>query len=444
MAHITVWMTSTEYAYQYRPDHEFAQDPLIVGVHFDPHAKQPSTTAFNIPVNSEKILHLPSTEFVKMLEEPHRLDHYCSLINERGRVHVYQGQRVTVKVPLTPLLNGALVVSRKLEEGRRSMFDAPFFVPYENIEEIKFLRPELPSEPTNKLEDVANLLSSFAPDADRYADGTPKDRARYPPQISGPIPTSRPWPDVAADAYLASLPKPMETTNLLVALDPAVAAGFLLTMDLTNIDVAVNSMTQTANSFFKIYEDQERLTSTRLPWWKEALKVMANGYTSLGTVAKLTRSMGSQEYEVMRQPVYTLRNHLGIMFRRTGKEPMDPANHKTDSPAWWWKDHKEWKKLRTKTQDEEKQEITSENQGARRKRIRRPRFNKGNSRLHNRGGKSEEDQADEEQEPEVPEGAPPGKTAKGANTKKVKPSKVQGPRHTRCQLNKKTGEWWFY
>ena len=51
MAHITVYMTLTEYAYQYRPDHEFAQDPLIAGVHFDAQAKQPSTTAFTIPIS---------------------------------------------------------------------------------------------------------------------------------------------------------------------------------------------------------------------------------------------------------------------------------------------------------------------------------------------------------------------------------------------------------
>jgi len=326
------------------------------GFVYDLKTRRSTTALFDVPAEGRLVLQVSLEKFHHMLDQVNTLDHYLSLVNEPERIHLLNRNRVTVALPTIP--DGKLIATFLPADGRRSLFLQVQEVPYERVEEIRFITEKEQRSDVGQVstkEQMLAMAQALAPDANFYANGMPKDRSRYPPQISQTIPASAIFQEAAADAYLAVIPSPLTATNQLVALDPPIAAAFLMSLQSETLDETIAALIATVEKYFDVYASAEKLQSpsTTFHWWKKAMKVMQAGYKALGVIIILANNRGRQEYELVKDAVYSLRNHLGIMFRRTGKEPSKPSSLETECPAWWHREHEEFKKAKPKKGDAE-------------------------------------------------------------------------------------------
>ena len=327
------------------------------GFVYDIKLRRSTTELFEVPPGSRLILQVPVDKFHSLLDQGGRLDHYLSLVNDPTQVFSNSRGRVTISLPTVP--DGRLILTSLPPDGRRTLFAQVQEISYDRIEDVRFIVIEKERAADNSQastkEQMLAMAQAMSPDANFYANGMPKDRSRYPPQISQPIPASAIFQDAAADSYLAVIPSPLTAANPLVALDPPIAAAFLSSLPSEAIDETLNTLIATVDKYFDVYASQEKLQSeaSTFQWWKKALKVMQAGYRSLGVIIILAQKRDRIEFDLVRDVVYAIRNHLGIMFRRTGKEPCKPSSLESDCPAWWHREHEEFKKNKPKKGESE-------------------------------------------------------------------------------------------
>jgi len=419
------------------------------GFEYDCRLKQVTTLLYEPPHGDARlVLQVSLDRFGVMLDNIKRFNHYLSLISNEQRIHRYRQERVTVSLPgVSATRNGKVMITVRPPDGRVSFFEQTEEVAWEKLEDILMIpsREEAQmAESINKnaSAEVPSWLMAIAPDANHYADGTPKDRSRYPPQISTKIPNTTVWHDAAADAYVATIPSPVNPTNVLIALDPALAAAFLLTVGPNDVEDSVSQMIQTVEKQFDVYLDAEKLnTALTFHWWKKAYRVMQSAYRSLGLAASQCQVSGQIDYENVRDLVYVLRYHLGVMYRRTSKKPTKPTSVETDTPAWWYKEYEDFRKTKAGVEDTEK-EGTQENdlKGSSQKKglkALRERQRLGGRPWPYRPRRVPRKQEEGDHEPEVQPEEPEKKKTK------VEPNFLPGKKHTKAFFNKATGQWVF-
>jgi len=308
MAHVLLYMSAEKIAACLKSADDLTNGGR--GLEYNYLTKQVTANLFDIPHGGRLVLDVVLERFNAMVDNMPRLEYYLSLVNDPERIFRLRDKKVRIRLPLgTP--SGTIVAVLRPPDGRRVMVDRTQEIAYEQVEDVQFLTErdlhnhavrEAPAE-------IPTWMAALAPDANFYADGTPKDRIRYPPTISTRIPTSTLWQAAAADAYIATVPEPMSSNNVLVAMDPPDSAAFLMTMQADAVDEAVGALVTTAEKFFEPYAAAERLnTAITFRWWKKAMKVMRAGYKALGETVTLCHATGSIEYEKVRDAVYILRN----------------------------------------------------------------------------------------------------------------------------------------
>lgn len=434
MACVVVHLTADDIVARYLSPNDIANGET--GVLYNLCTKSVTTTPWAPLDGSLVILDIMVADLAQLLDSPKKFDHYLSVVNDLTRVHNYQGTLVKVRLPTRP--NGNVILISQAAEGRRTLTPKTTELPFDRIEDIKFIAVTK-TKTGNTEEDhqtrMLQTMSMFSPDPDFYADGTPKDRIRYSAQISSKIPSSIIIQEAAADAYIATIPKPFSSANPLVALDPAMMAGYLLTVDRNVIPEAVEQCLGTMKEYFRVYADAEKTdTAITIQWWKKALKTAESLYRVVGSIAECKRAAGFGEYKDMRDCVSALRYHLGVMLRRSKKVPMEPSSAETDSPAWWVKESKEYNKQKVAKEEKDNSEVAPQ----------APKVNQERARLRRAWLKRRRQLQGGGQREQESDTLDPKKESEETQTKKKK-FFVKGLKahHTKATRDPKTGEWSF-
>ena len=147
---------------------------------------------------------------------------------------------------------------------------------------------------------------------------------------------------ISDDSGVANFVKNFHSGEPLVFLDaPMVLVLVLGSPQL----VTIQAVTNARRDYFRSLIDDE-MNKGGFPWFDVALKTLENATMAFFTLATTNPISQPFDYEYVRPSIQVCRYLLTGILRRAGRETQPPSSLQCRTPAWYYKDTEEAKKLK--------------------------------------------------------------------------------------------------